>query len=299
MRLRLPTRRTLVLAGLAIVLAVVFGVHSISSGDGIQGVVVWRADAEQPIPQEWASACTATNPLGAPMDPGDPRITRVTTPAAQGTYAYRVELGRKGCFGDRAEVGQGNPPRSGFENRLFQPGDDRYVSFQVLMPRSFDVGFPSWRVITQFHQAGNLGTPALALHVERGRFRLFESASNRDSGDTLLLWSAPAVRGRWVRFTFHIHFSANRKLGLVELWGDPGGRMARLFGPRKGYTMKVGDGGQVVPDHSRIGIFRDGRVRHAPLDVIYYDGYTVATSRKAAEASAFAPLSGNPYYRRP
>ena len=266
---------------------------NISSGDGIQGVVVWRADAEQPIPEEWASACTATNQLGAPLDPGDPRITRVTTPAAQGTYAYRVELGRRGCFGDRAEVGQGNPPRAGFENRLFQPGDDRYISFQVLMPRSFDIGFPSWRVITQFHQNGNLGTPVLALHVERGRFRLFESDSNRDSGNTVLLWSAPAVRGRWVRFTFHIHFSANPKLGLIELWGDPGGRMARLFGPRRGYTMKLSHRGEPVPDGPR-----DLR-RHEPLDVIYYDGYTVATSRKAAEANAFAPLSGNPYYRRP
>src|SRR6058998_1213417 len=128
---RRPSRRSLILAGVVVALVAVFTVNSISVGDRIQGVVLWRADAEQPIPQEWASACTATNPLGAPMDPGDPRITRVTTPAAQGTYAYRVELGRKGCFGDRAEVGQGNPPRSGFENRLFQPGDDRYVSFQV------------------------------------------------------------------------------------------------------------------------------------------------------------------------
>jgi hypothetical protein len=271
-----------------VALAAVLALHSISAGDGIQGIVIWRGDAEQPIPAEWASACTATNQLGAPLDPGDPRIERVTSPVAQGAYAYRVELGSKGCFGDRAEIGQGNPVRAGFENRLFQPGEDRYISFQVFMPRSFDVGFPSWRVIAQFHQNGNLGTPALALHVEHGRFRLFESSSNRDAGDTVLLWSAPAVRGRWVRFTFHIHFSANRKLGLVELWGNPGGRMARLFGPRRGYTMKVDDSGHVVPDHARIGIFRDGRVRHAPLDVIYYDGYTVATTRAAAEAVAFS-----------
>jgi hypothetical protein len=126
----------------------------------------------------------------------------------------------------------------------------------------------------------------LALHVERGLFQLYRSDANRDSGDTVLLWQAPAVRGRWVRFAVHVKFSSDPSGGLVELWGDPTGPMTRLLAPTTTFTMKVDHSGKTVPDHARIGVFRDPNGGD-PADVVYYDGFTVGSTRAVAEKGAF------------
>jgi hypothetical protein len=257
------------------------------------GRVLWRADAESPAVQEWASlraqpegrgTCSDSSPAYYPTA----RIARSSTVVAQGRYSYAITLAHGDrCYGERAELAQGNPDRAGFENRLFQPGDDRYISFQVYLARDFDVNATGWRLIAQLHQQAGLGTPPLSLDVEAGRFVLYRSGNNSDSSDTVPLWSAPATNGRWVRFTLHVKFSADPKQGLVELWGNPaGGPVVRLLDPTPTFTMKTDQSGRTVPDHARIGIFRNEHARFG-TETAYYDGFTVATTRRAAEDSAF------------
>jgi hypothetical protein len=255
--------------------------------------VVWKADAELPTDREWASLraeapgpapCTNAYPSGA----ASPRIRRSTTVVAQGKFSYAITAAPGDrCDGERAELGQGNPQRTGFANRVFNPGEDRYISFQVRLARNFDLTVPGWRLIAQLHQAGNLGTPALSLNVEDGRFVLYRSDSNVESFDTVPLWGALASKERWVKFMLHVRFSADPGEGFVELWGNPaGGDPVALLKKTPMATMKKDAGGATVPDHARIGIFRDDRA-HFGTETVYYDGFTVATTREAAERNAF------------
>jgi hypothetical protein len=255
--------------------------------------VVWKADAERPIDREWASMrAEAVGPSPCtnafPSEALTPRIRRSSTVVAQGRYSYAITaVHGDQCDGERAELAQGNPQRDGFANRVFNAGDDRYISFQVLLGRDLDLAAPSWRLIAQLHQAGNLGTPALSLNVEEGRFVLYRSDANVESFDTVPVWEAAASKGRWVKFTMHVRFSSDQAEGFVELWGNPaGGEVVPLLGRFPMATMKKDASGTTVPDHARIGIFRNEAVRFG-TETVYYDGFTVATSRRAAERNAF------------
>jgi hypothetical protein len=158
----------------------------------------------------------------------------------------------------------------------------------VRLGHNFDVNVDTWRVIMQLHQpGGELGPPPLALQVTGGDFVLYKGDANVESGSTLAMWRAPARTGRWVRFTLHVKFSADPHEGFVELLGNPaGGAVRTLLARTPTYTMKKDASGTAVPLHARIGIYRnpDGGFG---TETAYFDGFTVATSRAAAEANAF------------
>src|SRR4051794_22281603 len=70
-----------------------------------QADVLWRADAERPLTQEWANfSCAAAS-----------RIAQVGDPVAQGGSAYRVDLHEgDDSFGERCELGMSSPTKPGF-----------------------------------------------------------------------------------------------------------------------------------------------------------------------------------------
>ena len=252
--------------------------------------VLWKADAERSASAEWASS--RADPPGpqpcpgsTPPDRAAPKIRRVTSPVAQGRYAYSITVAPgDDCHGERAELGQGNPSRPGFENRVFEDGDERWISFQVRLGADFDTSVDTWRVIAQFHEpGGDYGTPALSLQVEGGDFVLYRADKNVVSEDTVELWRTPAVKDRWVRFTLHVKFSPDPHTGFLELFGNPaGGPVHQLLRKRATFTMRKGPGGRGAPLHARIGIYRDPE-GHFGTETVYFDGYTVAKSRAAAE----------------
>lgn len=257
--------------------------------------VLWTADAERPAAAEWASSRadpsrTAPCPYSAPPDlRSSNHIRRISDPAAQGRYAYAITTSPgDDCDGERAELGDANPSRAGFADRLFHDGDERYISFQVRLGSNFDVNVNTWRVIAQFHQpGGELGPPPLALQVTNGDFVLYKGDANVSSGSTIPVWRAPAQTGRWVKFTLHAKFSADPSVGFLELWGNPAGGAVRLLLPKTPtYTMKKDAAGTAAPLHSRIGIYRNPAGNFG-TETAYFDGFTVATSRAAAEANAF------------
>ncbi|MEA2467875.1 MAG: hypothetical protein QOJ57_2001 [Thermoleophilaceae bacterium] len=256
--------------------------------DSPHGSVLWTADAERPLAVEWASSSAApADPSAAceslaPPDSTSPRIRRSKT-AAQGRYSYAITV-KPGddCHGERAELGQGNPSRDGFGDRLFNEGDERWISFQIRLGRNFDPAVSAWRVVMQLHQVGD-GSPPLSLDVEDGNWILYRSDLSSDSVNTDEMWAAPATTGRWVRFTLHVKFSPDPKTGFVELWGNPaGGAMVALLSKTATHTMKD----DALPLHARIGVYRnpDGPFG---TETVLYDGFTVANTREAAEGNAF------------
>jgi len=93
-------------------------------------------------------------------------------------------------------------------------------------------------------------------------------------------------RGRWIKLTWHIVFSADPAAGMVEVFGNLANskRIRRLMPRRRLATMKYHDGA-MDPAHLRVGIYRDPAIQAtARLNV---DGITVARTRKAAESNAY------------
>lgn len=235
----------------------------------------WSADAERQWTGEWAGyACQSSS-----------RIVRVASPSSQLDSAYRFEV-RDGDdnYGERCEVGQGNPTRSGFP--LFEEGEERWISFQVYLPDDYPIDAQSWNVIHQLKQLGDIGTPALSMEVQRGRFYLMNSTHNGESCCTAVRWSGSARRNHWVRFSMRVKFSPDRYVGFVELYGDLDGDGEKLLMPRiHTQTMKRDSAGRGIPSHSRIGMYRDSGISGTAH--IYFDGYTVAADRGEAEKRAF------------
>src|SRR4051794_9349845 len=237
--------------------------------------VLWHADAERPLADEWANfSCASPD-----------RVSEVSDPVAQGSSAYRVDLhDGDDSFGERCELGMSAPTKPGFP--LFSEGDERWIGYQVYIPAGFPSDGSRYVDITQFKQVNDLCAPALSVHVENGELLLFHSADNRSSCGGEPLWRGPMAYGRWVKLLFHVQWSSDPSQGSVELLGDlDGGGLKQLLPPTRMFTMKMDPVGATLPVGTRLGIYRDRAV--AGDATAYFDGFTIATDRASAEAGAF------------
>jgi hypothetical protein len=238
--------------------------------------LLWTANAERPWNQEWANySCQNGN-----------RIDEVTSPVAQGNRAYRIEV-RDGddSYGERCELGQGNPTRSDFP--LFHEGDERWISYQMRIPDDVTTDTDTWQVVMQLKQLGSLGTPAVSMGINQGDLILMNSDTNHESEGCNWWWHGPAYKNRWLKFTYHIKFSPKDKVGYIELYGDMGDGqgMHLLMDKTHMHTQKIGLDGKTVDSHARIGFYRQDSIKGTSH--MYYDGYTVGTDRESVEAAAY------------
>jgi hypothetical protein len=242
---------------------------------GASAAVLQSSNAERPWDQEWASESCADSS----------RVQEVSSPVAQGNQAYKLTVqDGDNSYGERCELGQGNPGRTGFP--LFHDGDERWISFQVYLPDSYPIETPNWNVMFQIHQQGDGGCPPISLNVEDGQFKLYNSATPQYVLNTTEKWHAPAQRNRWAKFTMHIKNSTDDNTGFVELFGDLDGQGQKLLMPKTYmHTMTIGSDGAPMTNHARIGIYRNPKIQGTAS--IYFDGFTIATDQASAEAAAF------------
>jgi Polysaccharide lyase len=256
--------------------------------------VLWKADAEDVLENEWASVSTNFHCAQATY-PGisDPRVTHSDN-AAQGSKAWRLQLvDGDSCYGERAEMGMGNATRSDMLDRLFREGEERWISWQMYLEPGFNTNPGTWQDVMQLKQLGSYGSPVMGLYVENGQWQLQRTTSNPlnqwPSGFQKTFNLGTPRTGVWVKWTWHVKFSPDASVGFLEIYGDlaDGQGMRPLFPETSMSTMKIAnDIGQVLNSHARIGPYRNGTI--AGNAAVLYDGYTVATSREAAEANAFS-----------
>ncbi len=280
------------------------------AGDAETGVVVWRADTSLPLEQEWASLGTATEcaviTRTAQTSQRISRLTDASSPSPTGRLYRATVLGGDVCYGSRAELGQGNPVKTftdGTGDRLFRAGADHWISFAHRLAPSYPVDDSRWSLIHQWKQTaaygGPDGNPVLSMLAFRGRYRMWGPGYSELHGQNPPTgaygsWGvdfavAPTV-GRWHLFTMHVVWSPDPAVGYVELLGDLGDGQGwrTLITGRHVATMKINDSGgagETIPTHARIGNYRDDT--YTVSTAVDYAGYTVATTRAAAEASAF------------
>jgi Polysaccharide lyase/Ca-dependent carbohydrate-binding module xylan-binding/Bacterial Ig domain len=254
--------------------------------------VIWKADAELPVEQEWASGSmqgfvAKTTYSGVVL----PRVKQVSSPVLNGTKSYRIELyDGDDSYGERAEIAQGNPTRSSMENRLFNEGDERWIAFAIKPGEGFHTDPASWWVSMQIKQLGSYGSPVIELDPDNGvweHHRKTNDPNNEDPAGFRTEFVLGSInRNGWNKFLYHVKFSPDPRVGMTEIWMDNGdGRgMVQVLAPTAGATMKINPTtGETIRNHARIGLYRNPTI--SGYSVAYYDSFTVATTRAAAEAS--------------
>ena len=83
----------------------------------------------------------------------------------------------------------------------------------------------------------------------------------------VVLWSTPLVRGVWHDFVFHVIWSSNPDLGLVELWYDG----TKVIEAKAWQTLYPGE-----TNYLKQGLYRDSAIQ--PTAVVYHDGMTIGTT---------------------
>jgi len=255
--------------------------------------VLWKADAESSLASEWASS-SSVPVAAAPARPDASRIGRSRF-RAQGRGSYRFEL-RDGdeSYGERAELGQAMPATAGHERRWFRAGQERWIAMQYYFPAAWPTD-NTWQTVLQIKpvSAGG-GGPSIGLDAGRNRLMFYGNSNTWGSTAGKVFFGAGPLpgrgyklnRGRWIKLTWHIVFSADPAAGMVEVFGNLANskRMRRLMPRRRMATMKYHDGA-MDPAHLRVGIYRDPAIKTtARLNV---DGITVAKTRAAAESNAY------------
>jgi hypothetical protein len=259
------------------------------------GNILWKADAEAPMASEWASNSSIPR-AASPPNPDPTRIAQNTF-RSQGQRSYRFEM-RNGddSYGERAELGQGMPMTSAYQNRWFRPGEERWIAMQYYFPADWPTD-DTWQSVFQIKPVdGGGGGPNLGF--DAGRNRLMFAGNNSVWGSTagstfdgvgpLPGGSYPLVRGSWIKLTWHVVFSADTSVGSLEVFGDlADGKGMRTLVPRRPRATMKYYGSTMDPAHLRVGIYRDPAM--TKTQSLYVDGITVATTRAAAEANAYGP----------
>ncbi|HWE23800.1 MAG TPA: polysaccharide lyase [Myxococcales bacterium] len=206
--------------------------------------VVWRGDFESDNLSQWDGIEGLTS-----------RLTVVSSPLRQGRYALRTELrnGDIASNGNRNELVRLVPIGEGLEE---------YYAWSTM----FDPSYPSessWQVFTQWHHSGCCGSPPIEFDIHGETLALDSNVRN----PMVTLWSTPLVRGVWHDFVFHVVWSSNPDLGLVELWYDG----QKVIEAKAWQTLYPGQ-----TNYLKQGLYRDSAI--VPTAVLYHDGMTIGTT---------------------
>jgi hypothetical protein len=219
--------------------------------------VVWRGDFESNDLLQWSR-----------VDGLASRLTIVSSPVRQGSFAMRVEL----HSGDLASNGTRNElVRQVAETE----GMDRYYAWSTM----FDASYPienKWQVFTQWHHSGCCGSPPLEFDVYGQTLSLDRNPP--DNSGTVAMWSTPLVRGVWHDFVMHVLWSSSPDLGFIELWYDGQKVIA-------GKAMQTLFPGQV--NYLKQGLYRDSSI--SAVGVVYHDGMTMGTTLADVAPQLVAP----------
>ncbi len=272
------------------------------------GQVIWTALNED-WRSEWASWSAQT--AGRFTD----RVTEPLPNGMRGRYSLKVEIidgdvaysqgdpsleipnPDDGPWGERAEVAMEQPPRylpgtftkdaAFMVDKLFDEGTERWISFQLYLPESYPselsrVPTDYWQNVLQWKQLLAPGTPVMTLQTNDSKWKFYWDGVGGKLAEVAL------TKEVWARFTIRFVWSPSASVGMVEIWADPtsSGTMTQLVPPTRGITMMdPSNPSDPTQSHTRLGLYRNPIVTGSTWAA--YFGYTVATSRAAAEHQAF------------
>jgi hypothetical protein len=261
------------------------------------GAVLFRGDGTAPLDTQWASMAAGLS--------GGPWCGVNTSPANIPNARFRYEpsaLFPKGfaihdwlepgdtCFSTRSELQSANPLKSGFTKGLYRNGDDIWIAFGF----AYDSNVPVHNhavcprnagTIFQLHDHGGVGASVAALALG--------SAGGEKVG--LTLWGDyissrffTPVSGELKPLTLYrlvLHVLLEEAAtGVIEVLAGVGSETPQLY-EKLTAVKTVNPAG--TPEHIQLGLYRDTLCTATPEQDWWDGGFTIATTRAAAETSAF------------
>ena len=219
--------------------------------------IVWKGDFETGNLSQYTEAW-----LVAPD-----RMQVVGAPAREGNKALKVT------------VRQGDNPvnASGNRNELFRAtyepvGSEYYYKWSTLFPWDFPSS-PRWQVFTQWHHDGCCGSPPLEFFV------INDTMNMRVGGSSgTVLWQEPVRRGQWNDFVMHVKWSADPKVGFVELYHN-----GKLVLPKRNIATRYPN----MAGYIQLGYYRDAAISQTAS--LYHDGFTMATTLDEVMPRTYEP----------
>lgn len=194
-------------------------------------------------------------------DPVTPIATVATDVVRFGTRALRFDMG-----------GPATATRS-YQRKFLMPapfhdwgeGDDQWFGFSLWLDPAFPLSTPHWYDLWQLWNSAG-GSPPLEIGPSGDRMSIGGGFGHPAGPKTSSRDAGPLVRGAWMDYVVHVHFSSDPTLGTVDLWRDgtqivtgykpiggtlyPGGRSKLEFG----IYREAGDGPLTVRfDELRFG----------------------------------------------
>lgn len=219
----------------------------------------WRGDAETGDLSQWAKVIRAETD----------RIQVVTNPVSNGKYSYRFELrGEDSTYGERVQLDSGIS--GGANAHYIKDGDEGYYGCSFYLPSDSLAKNTNWRQFLQF-KGIHTGSPPLQIGFNNDNWRLYYRPTNDVSN--IMKWQSPspARKNVWEKFTFHIKWSADPKVGFFEAYYNN-----TLVVP-KFYTSLIHiQDGKKIDNVVDIGIYRDSAI--STTDIIYIDNFVAGRS---------------------
>jgi hypothetical protein len=200
------------------------------------GQVLWSGDFETGSFSQWS---------GAPQVKASDRATIVTSPVREGRYAARFEVkpGDRDVAGsgsgERSEIWLGVPETDGFE------GVESWWTWSTFFPSDFAAPKGDWNYFTQFHHSGPVGQSNIAFIVSGpSALSLIVNAVEPSHPRKRVFSLGRLLRGVWTDFVFHVKWSADPRVGFIEVWVDgenvvPLAHLATVY-PGQGVYLKQG-----------------------------------------------------------
>jgi MYXO-CTERM domain-containing protein len=216
--------------------------------------VLWRGDYDTGDLSQWAK-----------VDGLSSRLTVEPSVVHQGNYAMRVELHQ----GDVSSSGTRNEVVLSDAAHMEQEGNDRWYAWSTLFPADYPSN-DTWQVFTQWHHTGCCGSPPVEFSV------IGEHIQLGHNGSSVVLWTAPLVRGVWHDFVVHVYWSSTD--GYVELYYD--GQM--VLGKTSVQTLYPGE-----QAYLKQGLYWNASI--TSVGVLYHDGMVMGTSLADVAPQLAAP----------
>jgi hypothetical protein len=166
-------------------------------------------------------------------------------------------------------------------SHILHEGQPFWETYEVYVPKTFPKAetYGSWiQLGSPFYGPPYDGPPSVSMEIEDGRFLWQADAHSQVPGS--ILWQAPVVTGKWIRFTWHVDPTPH---GHVELYVNDRPVFVRYNGHKgNGVTIPVVDASnETGPWFSQLSVYY-GRGQFSAL-TLYFKGFAIATTQGAAE----------------
>jgi hypothetical protein len=261
--------------------------------------ILFRGDGSAPLDTQWASMAAGVS--GGPWCGHNTSPTNIPNARfgfgpmslmPKGTALHDWLLPGDNCYATlgRTEIQTANPEKPGFTKGLYRNGDDIWVAFGFV----YDSNVPvhdhavcprNAGTIFQLHDHGGVGASVAALAL----------GSNGGEHVGLTLWgdyfssrfftpSAGELKPLTLyRLVLHVLLQ-EASTGVIEVFAGVGSETPALY-EKLTAVKTVNPAGS--PEHIQLGLYRDTLCKGTPEQDWWDGGFTIATSRAAAEAAAF------------